>query len=77
MSEIIHFKYPEVRAAYEKKLPIRFRWPSSEWFDYDYSSMEPPTFDNPLLIWSVKPAILHPIFDNVLKQFNAQFGGVA
>ncbi len=55
MSEIIYFKYPDVREAYERKEPIRFRWPNSAWFDYDYNSMEPPSFECPALIWQVTP----------------------
>jgi hypothetical protein len=52
---IIFFKWPEVREAYERKEPIQFRWPHSEWFDYDYSQMEPPSFDVPVLIWRKTP----------------------
>lgn len=55
MTQIIHFKYPEVREAYEQKKPIRFRWPNSAWFDYDYASMEPPSFDVLILVWEVTP----------------------
>ncbi len=73
--QIIHFKYPEVREAYEQRKPIQFRWPSGDWFDYSYESMEPPSFDVPVLIWRVTPPMLHPIFSSVLEQFNSQFGG--
>jgi hypothetical protein len=75
MTQIIKFKFPEVRAAYVLMKPIQFRYPSGDWFDYDYSTMEPPSFDVPILLWRVTPPVLHPIFNQVLEQFNSQFGG--
>ncbi len=73
---IIPHPYPEVAAAHKAGNPIRYKWPSTDWIDFDPDSPEPPSFDCPILQWQVKPTAVHPLFAGITDQFNSIFGGV-
>lgn len=63
--------YPHVESAFNNNQNIQFKTDSSDWFDYDADSVEPPSFSSPILQWRVKPAKLHPMFEGIIAQFQS------